>query len=155
MGMIFWKGSTEAGISVTTAFITKQSLKERFTTVSEPCQCSQYDWLWPGRPRGQSSSPGTVNYFHLSISSRPAPRSAQPPTQRVPGALSLGVKRLEHEADHSPPSSAEVKKMCTCTSTPPCVFLAQCLVKHRDSFVEVMRQQSSAQSACNLCDRTV
>jgi hypothetical protein len=25
-------------------------------------------------------------------------------------ALSLGVKRLEHEADHSPPSSAEVKE---------------------------------------------
>jgi len=28
----------------------------------------------------------------------------QPPTQRVPGALSLGVKRPEREADHSPPS---------------------------------------------------
>jgi hypothetical protein len=26
----------------------------------------------------------------------------------VPGALSLGVKRLGQEADHSPPSSAEV-----------------------------------------------
>jgi len=28
----------------------------------------------------------------------------------VPGALSLGVKRPGHEADHSPPSSAEVKE---------------------------------------------
>jgi len=28
----------------------------------------------------------------------------------VPGALSLGVKRLGREADHSPPSSAEVKE---------------------------------------------
>jgi len=27
---------------------------------------------------------------------------------KVPGALSLGVKRPEHEADHSLPSSAEV-----------------------------------------------
>jgi len=27
----------------------------------------------------------------------------------VPGALFLGVKRPGHEADHSPPSSAEVK----------------------------------------------
>jgi hypothetical protein len=33
----------------------------------------------------------------------------QCPIQWVPGALSLGVKRPGHEADHSPPSSAEVK----------------------------------------------
>jgi hypothetical protein len=30
--------------------------------------------------------------------------------KRVTGALSLGVKRLEREADRSPPSSAEVKE---------------------------------------------
>jgi len=30
--------------------------------------------------------------------------------QCVQGALSLGVKRTEREADHSPPSSAEVKE---------------------------------------------
>jgi hypothetical protein len=34
----------------------------------------------------------------------------QPPIQRVSGALSLGIKRPEREADHSPPSSAEVKE---------------------------------------------
>jgi hypothetical protein len=34
----------------------------------------------------------------------------QPPVQWVPGALSLGVKRPGCEADHSPPSSAEVKE---------------------------------------------
>jgi hypothetical protein len=28
----------------------------------------------------------------------------------VPGALSMGVKRPGREADHSPPSSAEVKE---------------------------------------------
>jgi len=28
----------------------------------------------------------------------------------VPGAISLGVKRLGREADHPPPSSAEVKE---------------------------------------------
>jgi hypothetical protein len=32
------------------------------------------------------------------------------PTQWLPGALSLGVKRPEREAYHSPPSSAEVKE---------------------------------------------
>jgi hypothetical protein len=34
----------------------------------------------------------------------------QPPIQWVPGALSLGVKRLGREADHSPPSRADVKE---------------------------------------------
>jgi hypothetical protein len=35
---------------------------------------------------------------------------AQPPIQWVPGDLSLGVKRPGREADHSPPSSAEVEE---------------------------------------------
>jgi hypothetical protein len=47
----------------------------------------------------------------FSISSRPALGSTQPPIQRVLGALSLRVKRQGREADHSPPTSAEVKKM--------------------------------------------
>jgi hypothetical protein len=34
----------------------------------------------------------------------------QPPIQRVPEALSLRIKRLGREADHSPPSSAEVRE---------------------------------------------
>jgi hypothetical protein len=36
----------------------------------------------------------------------------------IPGLLSLGVKRPEREADHSPPSSAEVKNAWIYTSTP-------------------------------------
>jgi hypothetical protein len=40
---------------------------------------------------------------------RPAPGLTQPPSQWLQGALSLGVKRVKSEADHSPPSSAEVK----------------------------------------------
>jgi hypothetical protein len=43
----------------------------------------------------------------------------QPPIQWVPGALSLGVKRPGREADHSLPSSAEVKNVWSYTSTPP------------------------------------
>jgi hypothetical protein len=35
-----------------------------------------------------------------------------------------GVKRKGREADHSPPASAEVKKMWIYTSTPPYVFMA-------------------------------
>ena len=44
-------------------------------------------------------------------------RAIQPPIQCVPSALSVGIKWLEHEADHSPPSSAEVKKEWSHTST--------------------------------------
>jgi hypothetical protein len=44
--------------------------------------------------------------------------STQPPIQWVPGALSTGVNRPGREADHSPPTSAEVKKMWIYTSTP-------------------------------------
>jgi hypothetical protein len=35
-----------------------------------------------------------------------------------------GIKRQGREADHSPPTSAEVKKMWICTSTPLYVFMA-------------------------------
>jgi hypothetical protein len=41
------------------------------------------------------------------------------------GALSpRGPKRQEREADHSPPTSVEVKKKWIYTSTPPYVFMA-------------------------------
>jgi hypothetical protein len=42
----------------------------------------------------------------------------------VPGALSPGVKRQGREAHHSPPASAEVKKIWICTSTPPYTTMA-------------------------------
>jgi hypothetical protein len=56
--------------------------------------------------------------------SRPALRSTQPPIQWVPGALIPGVKRPGREAHHSPPASAEVKKMWIYTFTPPYGFMA-------------------------------
>jgi len=40
----------------------------------------------------------------------------QPPIQCVAGILT-GVKRLEHEADNLPQTSAEVKNSRNCTST--------------------------------------
>jgi hypothetical protein len=58
----------------------------------------------------------------------------QPPIQWVPGALSLGVKRPGLEADHSSPSSADVKNAWSYTFTPQYVFMAWCLVKHGDNF---------------------
>jgi hypothetical protein len=47
--------------------------------------------------------------FLYSTSSRPALGSTQPPIQWTLGALSPGLKLPVREADHSAPSSAEVK----------------------------------------------
>jgi hypothetical protein len=60
---------------------------------------------------------GRVKNFLFSTASIPALRSTEPPIQWVPG----------READHSPPASAEVKKMWLYTSTPPYAFMA-CLI---------------------------
>jgi hypothetical protein len=75
-----------------------------------------------------------LGIFLFTIASRTALGPTQPPIKWVSRALSLGVKRLEREADHSPPSSAEVKHAWSYTSIPPYVFMVWCLVKHRDNF---------------------
>jgi hypothetical protein len=68
----------------------------------------------------------------LQCASRTALGPTQPPIQWVQGPLSLGVKQPGREADHSPPSSTEVKNAWSYTSTSQYVFMAWCLVKHRD-----------------------
>jgi hypothetical protein len=50
-----------------------------------------------------------LGIFVFPTASRLALKPTQPTIQWVLGVLSLVVKLLEHEADHSPPSSAEVK----------------------------------------------
>jgi hypothetical protein len=50
--------------------------------------------------------------------SRPARGLTQRPIQRVPGARSLGVKRLGRETDHLPPSTDQVKKAGVTSSLP-------------------------------------
>jgi hypothetical protein len=46
----------------------------------------------------------------------------------VPGALSPGVKRQGREADHSSPTSAEVKGIGIYKSTLPYAFMVYCLI---------------------------
>jgi hypothetical protein len=60
----------------------------------------------------------------VSMSSRSALGSTQPSIQWLPGFPSPGVKRQGCEADYSPPTRAEVKKMWIYTSTPPYAFMA-------------------------------
>jgi hypothetical protein len=59
----------------------------------------------------------------------------QPPIQWVLEALSLGVKRPGREADHSPPSSAEVKEWVELyLHSPNTSSWRGAQLKHRDNF---------------------
>jgi hypothetical protein len=72
-----------------------------------------------------------------STASRPALGPTQPPFQWAPGAGSYPYSK----ADHSPLSSAEVKNARSYASTPN-IFMAWCLIKHRDTFTSyVLRQE--------------
>jgi hypothetical protein len=65
------------------------------------------DGIRTGRP-GFDSRQG-MRYFLFSTASIPVLRPTQPPIQWIAGAPSPKVKRLGHEADHSPPSTSEDK----------------------------------------------
>jgi hypothetical protein len=66
------------------------------------CTCGWYtDWLKAGWMRGQSLSPGSVKNFLLSTLSKLVLGSTPTPIQLVPG-----VKWLEREVVHSPPTSS-------------------------------------------------
>jgi hypothetical protein len=60
-----------------------------------------------------------LGIFLSTTLSRTALGPPQPPIQWIPGALSLRFKRSGREADHSPPSSVEVKNFWNYISTPP------------------------------------
>jgi hypothetical protein len=74
--------------------------------------------LWAGW-LGFVSRQGQGIYFLFASASRLALGSAPPRVQWIPGTPSPRVKRPGREADHSPPSDAEVKNTWSCTSTHP------------------------------------
>jgi hypothetical protein len=75
-----------------------------------------------------------LGIFHLITASRPALGPPQPPIQWVPGPLSLGVKRPEREANHSPPSSAEIKLRGAIPPLPNTPSCRDAQLNHRDNF---------------------
>jgi hypothetical protein len=79
-----------------------------------------------------------LEFFLFSIAFRAALGPTQPPIQCVPEVLSPEAKRPGREADHLPPSSAEVKNVWSYASTPPYVFMALCLIKHMTSLHTVV-----------------
>jgi hypothetical protein len=65
-----------------------------------------------------SASVKTVSSVQVSLSKEIIPWSRGLFEKPVQGSLSLGVERPWREADHSPPSSVEVKNAWRYTSTP-------------------------------------
>jgi hypothetical protein len=60
-----------------------------------------------------------LGIFLFTTASRTVLGPTQPPIQWVPGAPSLRIKQPGREADHSPPSNAEVNNTWSYTFTPP------------------------------------
>jgi hypothetical protein len=76
-----------------------------------------------------------LGIFLFAAASRTALGPTQPPIQWVPGALFLGVKRLGREADHSSPSSVEVKECVELyRHSPNTPSWGGAQLKHRDNF---------------------
>jgi hypothetical protein len=77
-----------------------------------------------------------LGIFLFTTASRTALGTTQPPIQWIRGALSLGVKWPERKADHSSPSSTEVKECVGLylhsSNTPS--WRGDQLKKHRDNF---------------------
>jgi hypothetical protein len=77
---------------------------------------------------GFESRQGLGILLHTTVS-RPGLGPTKPPIQCVPGVLSRGVTRPGRDADHSPPSSVQVKNGWSYTSTPQYAFMAWCSIK--------------------------
>jgi hypothetical protein len=80
------------------------------------------NWGWvPVRDRGRA---GNISLRHRVQTGD----GAQPASQRIPVALSPGLKR---PGRHHSPSSTEVKNGWSYTFIPPHAFISQCSVTHR------------------------
>jgi hypothetical protein len=84
----------------------------------------------------------------LNLKSRLTQGPTQPPTQWVLGLLTKGVKRLKHEADHSP--HTDVKDVWSYTSSYPHISMAWYLVKPRDNFTFTFNKNEIVYRLINL-----
>jgi hypothetical protein len=105
----------------------------QYTGNSTNAKSCQWTWSWASSIHILSSQSISVSFIitfssHFPLSLRSSclcvcvcvwGGAIQFPTQSVPGALFLGVKRPVLVADHSPPSIAEAKNVWSYTSTPP------------------------------------
>jgi hypothetical protein len=85
-------------------------------TIMEPIQLSGIALSYGSDDQGFQSRQG-LGIFLFTTASSPDLWPTQPLIRWESDNLSLGVKRPEREADHSPPSSAEVKNVWSYTHT--------------------------------------
>jgi hypothetical protein len=71
-----------------------------------------------------------LGIFIFTIVSRPALGTTQPPIQWVPEALSLGIKQLGYEADHSPSSSVAFRAWCSIKAQGQHMFILEVIISH-------------------------
>jgi hypothetical protein len=57
----------------------------------------------------------------------------QPPIKWIPGVLSLEIKQPERKADHSLPSSADVKECVEISPLPQYALMAWCSVEKKST----------------------
>jgi hypothetical protein len=105
-------------------YVCRPSYNSASQHVLSACMC-------PDQSRGSSVGitsgygvPGGGEDFLLSVTSRPVMGPTSPPIQWVPRDFSPEVKLPGREADHSPPTNVEVKKMWIYTPTPPYTLIA-------------------------------
>jgi hypothetical protein len=72
--------------------------------------------------------------FSFTVPS-PALEPTQAPVQSLSEALSPSLKRPGREADHSLPSSADIKNTWSYTSTPSYAFMVGCLVNKAQGLI--------------------
>lgn len=82
--------------------------------------------LQAGQPRNQGSVLGSGKRFFSGSHPAPSPKGME-------------VKCVGREADHSPPWSAKLKNVWSCSSILPYIFMAWCLVKHRKIFTCILQ----------------
>jgi len=76
---------------------------------------SHYFYLYFNSQQGK----GFFFFYHcIQIGTGDHPPT-HPPIKWVQGVPSMGIKQLEHQADHSLPSSVKVKNAWSYTSNPP------------------------------------
>jgi hypothetical protein len=85
-----------------------------------------------------------MGIFFFTTAFRTALGPTQPPIQWVPGTFSLAVNRPGREADHSPPSSAEVKEWVELYfHSPNTPSWRGTQLKHRDNFTFTFTSRNS------------
>ena len=88
-----------------------------------------------GKPRNQNSIPGAIKRFFSSPRRPDQLWNPSSPLQNRHWGPYFGVKRPGHEANHSPPTTAKVKKAWSNTFISLYIFTTRLFIKPRDNFI--------------------